>query len=228
MEDCVVNIDQSGRSIKGLVRESLRTVNIGDVLRSFRERANELWINATQGCWDATHLNNGEHTEVPKRLFGDQAKKFLQLVLSRVPLKQKIHHHEIAQVKLAKEQLFSDMETRICWSSIAAHEKLKSSGWILENPGRQWTGSHDLIIEHPRDWYGNRYRSFKIGCESVETTLRLIRRFTKHWLHVLPIDIFKIIVREVVWENSYLAYEPVMTKWYSAAVEQGTTAIRWL
>lgn len=209
MESCVVNIDRSRKSVGELVGESLRTVNLGDVLRSFRERADQIWTEAIEESWDGLYLTNGKHIEAPKRVFGDQAKRFLQIVLGQVVLDREVplispDLDYLNQHRNAKEALFSDMEARICWSSIAAHDKLTAPSWILRNQGRQWTSSNNPIMRHPKDWYGERYRSFRIGCESVETTLRLIRLRKGNDLQLLPLDVFKIILIRVVWANSFL------------------------
>ena len=80
-------------------------------------------------------------------------------------------------------------------------KKVTGVSWIRANPGRQWTSSINPIMEHPRDWYGERYVSFRLGCEPVETCLRLMRLRGGPWKD-LPGDIFRLIVRTVVWKNS--------------------------
>uniref|UniRef100_A0A6C0CHM2 Uncharacterized protein n=1 Tax=viral metagenome TaxID=1070528 RepID=A0A6C0CHM2_9ZZZZ len=55
----------------------------------------------------------------------------------------------------------------------------------------------------PRSWYGEHYTSFRLGCQEVETCLRLMRLRNGPWKN-LPRDIAEIIIRIVVWENSYL------------------------
>ena len=80
-------------------------------------------------------------------------------------------------------------------------KKVTGVSWILRNPGRQWTSSINPIMEDPRAWYGDRYVSFRLGCEEVETCLRLMRRRPGVWKN-LPHDVFGLIVRNVVWINS--------------------------
>lgn len=85
-----------------------------------------------------------------------------------------------------------------------AERRLKDNFWILKNPGRQWTSSINPIIANPRKWYGSLYSSFRIGCKEIETMLRLGRRSPECPFHRMDINIFKYIVRLVVWENSFL------------------------
>jgi hypothetical protein len=84
-----------------------------------------------------------------------------------------------------------------------AKEKLTGINWRLTNPGTQWTSSYNPVIKHPKDWYGERYVSFRIGCEEVEMCLRLMRLRDCVW-KTLPRDVFGLVVREVVWINSYI------------------------
>jgi len=86
-----------------------------------------------------------------------------------------------------------------------ARKKLTGVTWRLNNPGTQWTSSINPIIAHPRDWYGERYVSFRLGCEPVETCLRLMRLRDGIW-KILPRDIFRKIVILVVWNNSFIAW----------------------
>uniref|UniRef100_A0A6C0CFN5 Uncharacterized protein n=1 Tax=viral metagenome TaxID=1070528 RepID=A0A6C0CFN5_9ZZZZ len=82
-------------------------------------------------------------------------------------------------------------------------KRLTGVSWILTNPGRQWTSSINPIMGDPREWYGEYYKSFRLGCIEVETCLRLMRLRPGQWKN-LPKDIFGLIVRLIVWENSYL------------------------
>jgi hypothetical protein len=97
---------------------------------------------------------------------------------------------------------FSDV-TKLALSNLEiVHENLTGVNWILSNPGRQWTSSINPIMENPRDWYGEYYVSFRLGCENIETCLRLLR-LRQGPLRDLPKDVFSLIVRLVVWENSF-------------------------
>ena len=84
-----------------------------------------------------------------------------------------------------------------------AGKKLIGINWRLTNPGTQWTSSINPVMKHPKDWYGERYVSFRIGCEGIETCLRLFRLRDGIWKN-LPRDVFRKIVIVVVWMNSYL------------------------
>jgi hypothetical protein len=93
---------------------------------------------------------------------------------------------------------------RIKANACLAEENLKGVRWITENPGRQWTSSINPIIADPRDWYGPSYTSFRIGCQEVETAIRLLRlRKSSPFFH-MDRNVFNYIVKLVVWENSYL------------------------
>jgi hypothetical protein len=87
-------------------------------------------------------------------------------------------------------------------------KKLTGVTWRLTNPGTQWTGSINPTIANPRDWYGERYKSFRIGCEGIETCLRLMRLRDGPW-KILPKDIFRQIVILIVWENSFIKKQRV-------------------
>jgi hypothetical protein len=87
-------------------------------------------------------------------------------------------------------------------------KKLIGVTWRLTNPGTQWTGSINPTIANPRDWYGERYKSFRIGCEGIETCLRLMRLRDGPW-KILPKDIFRQIVILIVWENSFIKKQRV-------------------
>jgi len=63
--------------------------------------------------------------------------------------------------------------------------------WITKNPGKQWTSSINPVVLDPRDWYGEQYKSFTIGNESLETTLRCLRKFTDSSWSILNNDIFE-------------------------------------
>ena len=204
MESCVIDVDRSPKSIKDLVKESLRTTDVGDVLRSFRERATQIWEYANERKWNGLDLVQGANMEVPKKVFGDQAKKFAELVVKAVARAKESKGAEDKELEQAKEAFFLDMEAKVTRNVMAVQDKLASSGWILRNQGRQWTSSNNPIMRHPKDWYGERYRSFRIGCKEVETTLRLIRLRKGNDLQPLPLDVFKIILIRVVWANSFL------------------------
>lgn len=68
--------------------------------------------------------------------------------------------------------------------------------WIVKNPGTQWTSSINPIVEHPRDWYGPLYRSFRLGDQELETCLRLmrLRRGNPFSAGVMPRDLFRMIL----------------------------------
>ena len=102
-----------------------------------------------------------------------------------------------------EEQDVTETVQKIERNAILAREKLRGVNWIKENPGRQWTSSINPIMEDPREWYGSFYQSFRIGCEDVETTLRLIRREKKSLLYNIDINLFNHILSLIVWENSF-------------------------
>jgi hypothetical protein len=86
-----------------------------------------------------------------------------------------------------------------------AKKNLAGIKWILRNPGTQWTSSINPIIGNPREWYGEQYyRSWRIGAEEIETTLRLIRLRPGNPLYVLDRHIFRALVRDVIWGTSLL------------------------
>lgn len=84
------------------------------------------------------------------------------------------------------------------------NEKLTGIRWIVTNPGRQWTSSINPLVGDPREWYGPLYRSFRIGNQATETTLRLIRLrsgnvFSKQ---SMPRDVFNLLLRYTIWTDS--------------------------
>lgn len=93
---------------------------------------------------------------------------------------------------------------RILQNAEKVKKNLTGVNWIVTNPGRQWTSSINPIMEDPREWYGPLYNSFRIGCEKVETTLRLMRLRKNSPFYSMDGNIFRYIVRLVVWENSLL------------------------
>jgi len=128
--------------------------------------------------------------------FGDVQCETLIRVLEKPEFFAKLGYGTLTKQDITKLVL-SRLET--------AHENLTGINWRLTNPGTQWTSSINPIMENPRDWYGEHYVSFRLGCEPVETCLRLMRLRDGIWKN-LPRDIFGFIVRIVVWENS-LIYE---------------------
>lgn len=80
--------------------------------------------------------------------------------------------------------------------TIASRSNLIGIKWILRNPGTQWTSSINPIVKHPRDWYGEYYRSFRLGNQEVETCLRLLRlrRGNPFSAGTMPRDVFKLLL----------------------------------
>lgn len=99
------------------------------------------------------------------------------------------------------EETFSKIEQ----NAIMVKERLKGVNWITQNPGRQWTSSINPIMKNPRDWYGEFYTSFRIGCEEVETTMRLMRLRKESPFFSMDKNIFNYIVQLVVWKNSLIS-----------------------
>jgi hypothetical protein len=92
--------------------------------------------------------------------------------------------------------LSSDVQRKIQEKAAASRLHLVGIRWIVRNPGTQWTSSINPIVEHPRDWYGSLYRSFKLGDEAVETCLRLIRLRPGNFFSVgvMPRDVFRLVL----------------------------------
>lgn len=86
----------------------------------------------------------------------------------------------------------------------AAKLRLMGIRWILRNPGTQWTSSINPIVKDPRDWYGEYYRSYRIGNQDMETCLRLarLRPGNPFTAGMMGRDVFNIILRMAVWQDS--------------------------
>lgn len=75
--------------------------------------------------------------------------------------------------------------------------------WILRNPGRQWTASLNPLVGKPQDWYGEKYRSFRIGNRELETTIRLLRLRKGSGFDILTKDCFRLLLMRIIWVDSY-------------------------
>jgi hypothetical protein len=113
---------------------------------------------------------------------------------------------------LSPEEQYAIISERLQLNAIKAMEKLQGVKWIIRNPGSQWTSSINPIVEHPQDWYGKYYRSFRIGNVELETTMRLIRSCPGNvWSKgVMPRDVFNIILRLIIWNDSIKTADIVM------------------
>jgi hypothetical protein len=100
----------------------------------------------------------------------------------------------------------SNMRLSLSAKIIAAKQRLTGVNWILRNPGKQWTSSINPIVADPRQWYGEHYRSYRIGNEDLETTLRLcrLRRGNPFSKGFMPLDMFKLLLRYIIWADSMM------------------------
>jgi len=115
------------------------------------------------------------------------------------------HHAEGHSSRLVQSALINglnlDYDNLIAQADIVI-KRLTGVQWIIDNPGRQWTSSINPIIAHPSDWYGRYYCSFKIGNEAIETCLRLARKRSDNFFAKLHKDVFNMILRQAIWEDS--------------------------
>lgn len=191
LKGCIVNVDEcpsfkgsrpgSKESMLEIVETSSVGAYLGNILKLFDNWTNPdiqyRWPDTIMAAAEAKLSDLGKSKkELEKEmwntnttLFEDYKKKGLDLL----------------------GLLRSDLEKRLK----ARLEQLeKGPQWILKNPGRQWTSSINPMVGTPKDWYGRFYRSFLIGNKDMESTLRLARRRPGNGFHLVPNDIFKMIL----------------------------------
>lgn len=171
-----------GNSIRNAIAESFRTPYLGNIAKTIHHRLEEI-----------SNLHTGS-TQAKRKLYAFFAKAAANIELGNDKTLVEATHYEIVD----------ETKFRIYLQHQEVKKLLQGVSWIVKNPGRQWTASINPIMENPREWYGHTYRSFRIGCEEVETMLRLGRRSPNSPLSKLNNDVFNYILRLVVWENSYL------------------------
>jgi hypothetical protein len=95
------------------------------------------------------------------------------------------------------------LEAKICHGTEVTSRNLDGVKWIIRNPGRQWTSSINPIVADPRDWYGEHYRSYRVGNHNTEICLRLFRLRHGNGFSRMPRDLFNYFMGFVVWADSY-------------------------
>lgn len=189
---CVFNIDEPHPSIKMSRRE-----RIIDILKTGAVSPN---IGRVEELWESriALYSEGRSSDIlQQQLFG----------------KGWNHTHEFFSLGRKDERrkeildgIAAPLLETIKTNAGLVQQNLVGIRWILRNPGTQWSSSLNPTIGNPREWYGEQYyRSWRIGCEEIETTLRLIRRRGGNVLSAMDYNLFRIVVREVIWAHSFLS-----------------------
>lgn len=105
------------------------------------------------------------------------------------------------------DKRFDELRLRLTGQIEASKQHLMGVRWILRNPGTQWTSSINPIVKDPRDWYGQCYRSYRVGNQAIESCLRLarLRRGNPFSAGMMGRDVFNIILRTAIWQDSLLS-----------------------
>lgn len=179
------------RNIKAVIQQKLKEPLLINVCRGLEKRVgnlNDLINKIESGERGFDEIGKIKLKKVIQELFPDDTEELLSLIIKK-KFKQARKNIDVLTVKYAEilKSRFEEVQSYI--------SEVK---WISKNPGRQWTSSINPIIEHPREWYGYKYRSFFIFDEKVETTLRCIYKFSDHPIRRFPKDLFKLLLLYVV------------------------------
>jgi len=189
IESCIVDLDLSPITetawtrevrIAAAVTKSLVNPQLGDVTALWEGKAKE-----ALGCRDFVSFVHG-------MVFGADCNR-------------EMRRHSTSTQR--REELVNDAfqkgRQRINANVDAVCKNLTGVRWILRNPGTQWTSSINPIVGNPRDWYGSYYRSWRTGFYAIEITLRLIRQREDNVLAQMEKNLFRRIVREIIWAYSF-------------------------
>lgn len=180
--ESVINV----KNIEEVIKENIDKPLITNPLRGLEKRINSLlyiFDKANQDNFVSNHLKKSV-----KELFPYDWEDLLLPIINKdfTILKNKI---DILSVKYA-EILRTKLDEVIFY--------VTGIKWITKNPGRQWTSSINPIIEDPREWYGDKYKSFRIFDEKIETTLRCIYKFSDTLLKRFPKNLFRLLMIYIV------------------------------
>lgn len=96
---------------------------------------------------------------------------------------------------------YSDEELLVVRDRLAEVLECPEKRWRWENPGGQYFGRFNPIIEEPEKWYGYPKPKYYIGIEpKIYVTLRSLHKRNELWKR-LPADVFKLILRLLFMTN---------------------------